>query len=45
MPETKAISSVMAIFFFIAMKFDLQINGFFSEKLPSLHNFFCKTDN
>jgi len=36
MPETKAISSAMASFLFILMKFDLQINGFFSKKLPSL---------
>jgi len=43
MPETKAINSAMATFFFIAMKFDLQSNGFFSEKLPSLHNFLKNT--
>ena len=36
MPETKAISNAMTSFLFIAMKFDLQINAFFSEKLPSL---------
>jgi len=36
MPETKAISSAMAIFFFISMKFELQNNGFLSELLPSL---------
>ena len=36
MPETKAISSAIATFLFMAMKFDLQINGFFSEKLPYL---------
>jgi len=42
MPETKAISSAMASFLFMAMKFDLQNNGFFSEKLPSLHNFLIK---
>ena len=43
MPETKAISSAIATFLFIAMKFDLQNNGFFSEKLPSLHNFLKNT--
>jgi hypothetical protein len=36
MPETKAINKAMASFFFIAMKFDLQNNAFFSEKLSSL---------
>jgi hypothetical protein len=36
MPETKAISNAMASFLFISMKFGLQNNGFFSEKLPSL---------
>jgi len=43
MPETKAINSAMATFFFIAMKFDLQNNGFFPELLPSLHNFLKNT--
>jgi hypothetical protein len=36
MPETKAISKAMTSFLFIAMKIDLQNNGFFSEKLSSL---------
>ena len=40
MPETKAISSAMAVFFFILMKFGLQSNGFFPKLLPSLQNFF-----
>ena len=31
MPETKAISSTIATFLFIAMKFGLQNNGFFPE--------------
>jgi hypothetical protein len=40
MPETKAINRAMAIFFFIAMKFDLQSNGIFPEKLSFLHKFY-----
>jgi hypothetical protein len=36
MPETKAINRAMASFLFIEIKFDLQRNAFFSEKLPSL---------
>jgi hypothetical protein len=39
MPETKAISNAMTSFLFIAMKFDLQNNGFFPDLLPSLQNF------
>jgi hypothetical protein len=39
MPETKAISSAMASFLFIAMKIDLQSNAFFPELLPSLQRF------
>jgi hypothetical protein len=45
MPETKAINSAMASFFFIAMKFDLQNNGFFPELLPYLHKFFGTTEH
>jgi len=45
MPETKAISNAMAILLFILMKFDLQNNGFFPEKLQYLQNFFGTTDN
>ena len=44
MPETKAISSVMAIFFFMRMKFGLQNNGIFAELLPSLQNFLLVGD-
>ena len=44
MPETKAISNAMTSFLFIAMKFDLQNNGFFSEKLSYLHNFLLMCD-
>jgi len=40
MPETKAISNAMAILLFILMKFGLQRNAFFSEKLPSLQKFY-----
>ena len=40
MPETKAISNAMAIFFFMGMKFGLQNNGIFGEILPSLQKFF-----
>ena len=43
MLETKAINNAMASFLFIEIKFDLQNNGFFSEKLPSLHNFLKRT--
>jgi len=39
MPETKAINRAMASFLFMEMNFDLQRNGFFSEKLSSLQNF------
>ncbi len=39
MPETKAINNAMASFLFIEMNFDLQINGFFPELLPSLQSF------
>ena len=39
MPDTKAISSAMATFLFILMKFGLQINGIFAELLPSLQKF------
>ena len=35
-PETKAISNAMTSFLFMELKFDLQNNGFFSEKLSSL---------
>jgi hypothetical protein len=38
-PETKAIRSAMASFFFIEPKFDLQSNGIFPEKLPFLQRF------
>ena len=44
MPETKAINNAMASFFFIAMKFDLQNNGFFPDLLPSLQNFLLMCD-
>ena len=40
MPETKAISSAMASFLFMELKFDLQSNAFFRELLPSLQNNF-----
>ena len=39
MPETKAISSAMASFLFMELKFDLQSNAFFPELLPSLQKF------
>ena len=43
MPETKAINSAMTSFLFIAMKFDLQSNAFFSEKLH-LCTTFCDAE-
>ena len=45
MPETKAINSAMASFLFMMMKFDLQSNAFFPEKLQYLQNFFGTTKN
>jgi hypothetical protein len=38
-PETKAINNAIASFLFMGMNFDLQSNGFFSEKLSYLQKF------
>ena len=43
MPETKAISSAMASFLFIEIKFDLQRNAFFSEKVSYLQRILKNT--
>ena len=43
MPETKAIINAMTSFLFITMKFDLQNNGFFSEKVSYLQRILKNT--